>query len=206
LGWWYALKRVVGLTGGIGSGKSTVADLFRALGVHIVDTDAIAHQLSAPGGPGAAAVGALFGRDYLTDSGAIDRPRLRQLVFHHAEAKRQLDDALHPLIRDAATQAIAATPASAPYTLLVVPLLFETNAYQHLLYKTLVVDVAEDTQIARVMKRNGFTEDEVRAIMSHQLSRAERNARADNIITNDGEPGELLQPIQKLHELYLRPS
>lgn len=196
--------RIVGLTGGIGSGKSTVARLFTELGVPLVDTDAIAHALSAPGQAGAQAVGSLFGADYLDASGAIDRPRLRQRVFQDPTARQTLERAMHPLIRQAAVAALAALPPSTPYCLLAVPLLFETGAYADLIDQAWVVDCPEATQIARVMARSQLSEAEVRAIMANQLSRAERLAKADIVIENNDEVSQLTERVEELHRKYMQ--
>ncbi|GAB3268944.1 dephospho-CoA kinase [Chitinimonas naiadis] len=198
--------RVVGLTGGIGSGKSTVATAFQALGVPLVDTDAIAHALSQPGQPGAAAVAALFGQDFLTEEGAIDRPRLRGKIFGDAEAKRKLEAALHPLIRLGVQAALAAIPPQTTYCLLAVPLLFETGAYQDIIDQAWVVDCAEATQIARVMSRSQLTEAEVRAIMANQVDRMTRLSHADAVIENEGDLLQLTERVKELHRKYMQAS
>lgn len=191
----------VGLTGGIGSGKSSAADEFAALGAALVDSDAIAHELTRPGGTAIAALRAEFGAEYITAEGALDRARMRTLVFGDAAAKRRLEGLLHPLIRQQTTARVAA--ARGPYVLLVVPLLLETGAYRELVQRVLVVDCSEATQIARTMARSGLTESEVRAIMSAQLPRAERVALADDVITNEGDRAALRDQVRTLHERYL---
>jgi dephospho-CoA kinase len=191
----------VGLTGGIGSGKSSAADEFAELGIALVDSDAIAHELTRPGGSAITALRAEFGAEYITAHGALDRPRMRGLVFEDAGAKRRLEGVLHPLIRQETTARVAA--ARAPYVVLVVPLLLETGAYRELVQRVLVVDCSEATQIARTMARSGLTESEVRAIMAAQLPRAERVARADDVITNDGDRAALREQVRALHERYL---
>jgi dephospho-CoA kinase len=191
----------VGLTGGIGSGKSSAADEFAALGAALVDSDAIAHELTRPGGSAIAALRAEFGAEYITAEGALDRARMRTLVFGDAAAKRRLEGLLHPLIRQQTTAHVAA--AHGPYVVLVVPLLLETGAYRELVQRVLVVDCSEDTQIARTMARSGLTESEVRAIMTAQLPRAERVALADDVITNEGDRAALREQVRALHERYL---
>jgi dephospho-CoA kinase len=191
----------VGLTGGIGSGKSSAADEFAALGAALVDSDAIAHELTRPGGTAIAALRAEFGAEYITAEGALDRARMRTLVFGDAAAKRRLEGLLHPLIRQQTAARVAA--ARGPYVLLVVPLLLETGAYRELVQRVLVVDCSEATQIARTMARSGLTENEVRAIMSAQLRRAERVALADDVITNEGDRAALRDQVRTLHERYL---
>jgi len=191
----------VGLTGGIGSGKSSAADEFAALGAALVDSDAIAHEITRPGGRAIAGLRAEFGPEYITADGALDRARMRALVFGDAAAKRRLEGVLHPLIRQETIARVAA--ARAPYVVLVVPLLLETGAYRHLVQRVLVVDCSEATQIARTMARSGLTENEVRAIMAAQLPRAERVALADDLITNEGDRSALRDQVRALHERYL---
>ncbi|MDE2310514.1 MAG: dephospho-CoA kinase [Betaproteobacteria bacterium] len=196
----------IGLTGGIGSGKSTVAALFRECGVTVIDSDAISHQLTQPGGGAIAAIRAAFGEGYIDASGALDRPLMRQLVFSDPAAKRRLEGILHPLIR---AQMLAQTWAAnmghagvSPYLLVVVPLLFEAG-YHQLVQRTLVVDCAEATQVARAMRRSGLGEQEVRAIMAQQIARTERLRRADDIIQNDCDMEALRQQVERLHQRYL---
>ncbi|GLR14118.1 dephospho-CoA kinase [Chitinimonas prasina] len=196
--------RVIGLTGGIGSGKSAVAQAFQALGVPLVDTDEIAHRLSQPGQAGAACVAQLFGSDYLTPDGAIDRPRLRHAIFSNPQAKANLEATFHPLIRQTALADLASLPTTTPYCLLAVPLLFETGAYASTISRALVVDVPEAMQISRVMQRSQLSETEVRAIMAGQMSRSERLARADDVITNDGDLAQLADKVKVLHKKYLQ--
>ncbi len=191
----------VGLTGGIGSGKSKAADEFAALGAAVVDTDAIAHELTRPGGEAIPALAAAFGREYITEEGALDRPRMRRLVFGNDAEKRRLEGILHPLIRRETTSRVDG--AKAPYVVVVVPLLLETGAYRDFVQRVLVVDCSEATQIARTMARSALTEAEVRAIMAAQLPRAERLARADDVISNDGDLGVLRVQVRALHERYL---
>ncbi|MBI5436338.1 MAG: dephospho-CoA kinase [Nitrosomonadales bacterium] len=197
----------IGLTGGIGSGKSTVAALFRDCGVTVIDSDVISHQLTQSGGGAIAAIRAAFGDVYIDASGALDRQRMRQLVFSAPAAKQRLEGILHPLIRArmlALAQASNTDHAGAsPYLLLVVPLLFETQNYRELVQRTLVVDCAEAVQVARAMRRSGLGEPEVRAIMAQQIARAERLRRADDIIQNDGDMEALRQQVERLHQRYL---
>jgi len=199
-------RLVVGLTGGIGSGKSTVAALFAESGVTIIDSDAISHSLTQPGGAAIEPVRAAFGDDYIDAGGALDRSHMRQLVFSDTAAKQRLQAILHPLIRvQMLAQAEAASGVS-PYLLLVIPLLFETGNYLELVQRTLAVDCAEATQIARAMQRSGLTEQEVRAIMAQQISRAERLRRADDIIHNDAGRDVLRLQVANLHQRYIAVS
>jgi len=182
---------VVGLTGGIGSGKSAVADAFAALGAEVTDTDRLAHAVTAPGEPGHAGVVRAFGTAYVLPDGKLDRAKLRECVFADAAARALLEGILHPLIRAAAAREVAAW--TSPYGLLVVPLLFERGGHKGLVQRVLVVDCPEDVQLQRVMARSGLTEAAVRAIMAAQLPRAERLARADDVLDNGG-PIEAIAP------------
>ncbi|MCX7627971.1 MAG: dephospho-CoA kinase [Methylophilaceae bacterium] len=195
---------VVGLTGGIGSGKSTVASLFAELGVAVTDTDAIAHQLTAPGQPALQAIAQTFGSHYLAPDGTLDRAALRRRVFSDPAAKRTLEALLHPLIRAAVVEVIAHPLAGAPYRMIVVPLLFESRGYTALCQRTLVVDCPEALQIQRAMARSGLSEAEVRAIMATQLPRAQRIALADDVIVNDADLATLAEKVRLLHHDYLR--
>jgi len=192
---------VIALTGGIGSGKSTVAAILGELGAGIIDTDAIAHRLTAPGQPGARAIGAQFGADYLRADGALDRDRMRQLVFSDPAAKQKLEAILHPMIRAEVNAAVHATQA--PYVVIVVPLLIETGAYRDLARRILVVDCSEELQLARVIQRSGLTADAAQAIMASQVSRAERLGHADDVVRNETDLAELRAGVIALHRRYL---
>ena len=190
----------IGLTGGIGSGKSAVADAFAARGVDITDTDRLAHALTAPGQPGHTLVLEAFGALYLQPDGTLDRARLRDHVFGDAAARVRLEAILHPLIRAAAAREVAGWRG--PYGLLVVPLLFERPGNQSLVRRVLVVDCPEDVQVQRVMARSGLTAAAVRAIMATQLPRAERLARADDVLDNAGPREALLPQVAQLDRRY----
>ncbi len=191
----------VGLTGGIGSGKSTVAALFADCGAIVIDSDAISHRLTQPGGAAIAAIRAAFGDGCIDTDGALDRAHMRQRVFSDPAARVQLEAILHPLIR---VQMLAqAETSTAPYLLLVVPLLFEAAGYLGLVQRTLVVDCTEALQVARAMQRSGLDEQTVRAIMATQMPRAERLRRADDIIQNNDSPDTLHQQVEQLHRRYL---
>lgn len=191
---------VIGLTGGIGSGKSTVAEGFAALGVPVIDADLIAREVVEPGQPGLAAVVRAFGAGILGAGGRLDRKRLRERVFAEPAERRRLEALLHPLIRAEMRRRIAA--CTAPYCLLVVPLLLE-GGQSDLVQRILVVDVPEALQVERVLQRDGDTPERVRAILSAQMPRDERLARADDIIANDRELTDLYAEIRRLHRYYL---
>jgi len=191
----------VGLTGGIGSGKSTVADCFAALGVPVIDTDVIARDLTAPGGAALEAIRAAFGETVMQADGALDRAALRRRVFADTTARHQLEVILHPRIRQVVGQMLATL--TAPYALIVIPLLVETGGYLDVLNRVLVVDCPEEVQIARVMARNGLTQDEVNAILAAQAGRADRLAAADDVIVNTGMPAALRAEVATLHQRYL---
>ena len=191
----------VGLTGGIGCGKSTVSDLFAELGATIIDTDLIAHSLSAAHGAAMPAILAEFGPDFVTPDGALDRARMRTLVFSDASARARLEAILHPRIRDATAEAAAI--ASGPYVIYVVPLLIESGAWRERVSRVLAIDCSEDTQVARVMARSNLSAEAVRAIMAAQISRQGRLAAADDVIDNDGGVDALRPQVERLHEQYL---
>jgi dephospho-CoA kinase len=191
----------VGLTGGIGSGKSTVASIFGELGVLVIDADRLAHELTAPGGAAIEAIRAAFGPDYLDSHGALDRARMREKVFADPAAKSRLESILHPMIR-AETERRAAR-ATSLYVILMIPLLVETGEPRARCDRVLVVDCPESTQIERVMARSGLAREAVEAIMSAQVSRTERLRYADDVIDNGG-PAEALRPqVEELHARYL---
>jgi len=191
---------IVGLTGGIGSGKSTVADCFAAHGIRVVDTDAIAHELTGPGGAAMPALMVAFGSGILRPDGGLDRPAMRRLAFADPAARGRLEGILHPLIREvSAARCLAADSA---YVILAVPLLVESGTYRERCDRVLVVDCDEAVQVARVMARSGLPEAEVRAIMAAQASRAERLAAADDVLRNDGGMGDLENRVAELHRLY----
>lgn len=193
---------IIGLTGGIGSGKTTVANAFAAKGAALVDTDHIARQLTSTGGAALPAIRAAFGEDVIDVSGALDRAAMRQRVFTDASTKARLEGILHPMIRAACAEALA--QFDAPYALLVVPLLVETGHYLPWCERVLVVDCDEETQIRRVMQRSGLARDEVCRIMASQCSRSARLAAADDLIDNGGPPENLAPQVNMLHERYVR--
>ena len=192
---------VVGLTGGIGSGKSAAADEFGKLGAAVVDTDVIAHELTGKGGAALAGIERVFGKDFISGD-SLDRKRMRDHVFADPAAKRALEGLLHPMIREESARRIAA--ARAPYVVHVVPLLVESPDYRRRVDRVLVVDAPEETQVARVRERSRLPEEEVRAIMRTQVSRAERLAAADDVIDNRGSRDALRNQVAALHQKYLQ--
>jgi dephospho-CoA kinase len=196
------MSLVVGLTGGIGSGKSAAADEFARLGATVVDTDAIAHDLTGPGGAAVPEVLRLFGEAFVDASGAMDRKRMRDLVFTDAEEKRRLEALLHPMIRAESARRIASSTGA--YALLVVPLLIESAGYRERVGRVLVVDCPEAIQMTRVRQRSGLPEEEIRRIMVSQVQREKRLAAADDVIDNSGPISALQQQVRKLHENYLK--
>jgi dephospho-CoA kinase len=198
------MQLVVGLTGGIGSGKSAAADEFARLGAAVVDTDAIAHELTAPGGAAIGEVRRRFGPGFIDAAGAMDRKRMRELVFADPGAKHRLEAILHPMIRTESQRRIAAAFAArtAPYVVLVVPLLVESAGYRERVGRVLVVDCPEDLQVARVRQRSGLSEDAVRRIIASQIQRESRLGAADDVIDNSGTIAALQQQVRELHEKY----
>jgi dephospho-CoA kinase len=191
----------IGLTGGIGCGKTTVADQFAARGASVIDTDQIAHALTAPNGAAMPALIEEFGADYATPDGALDRAKMRALVFADPGARTRLEAILHPRIREAT--AAAALLANGPYVIFVVPLLIESGTWRERVTRVLAIDCPEEVQVARVMARNGLPESQVRAIMAAQVTRAERQAAADDIILNDDGLDALLPQVERLHAFYI---
>jgi dephospho-CoA kinase len=192
---------VVGLTGGIGSGKSAAADEFARLGAAVVDTDAIAHELTAAGGPALPEIARIFGQDFVRD-GKMDRQRMREHVFSDPAAKKALEGLLHPLIRAESSRRIAA--AAGPYVVHVVPLLVESPDYRRRVDRVLVVDAPEETQVARVRSRSQLSEELVRAFIRAQAPRAARLAAADDVIDNGGPRDALRKQVADLHQKYLQ--
>ena len=176
--------RHIGLTGGIGSGKSTVAQFWVALGAHLIDTDALARALTLPGGAAIPLLRDQFGAEVLDTSGALDRERMRALAFADARAKRLLEEILHPLIGAEALR--LASESSSPAIVFDVPLLSETSAWRARCERIAVVDCSELTQIERVMQRSGWQAEQVRSVIAQQTPRATRRAIADAVIDNDG--------------------
>jgi len=191
----------IGLTGGIGSGKTTVAELFASRGVPVVDTDAIARELVRPGQPALREIVARFGTDVLNDSGHLDRARLRRRVFADATERKALESILHPRIRATVTERVAVLDS--PYCIIVVPLLVESGYEEKMVDRVLVVDCREDQQISRVAARSQLSERQIRDIIEAQATRAERLQHADDVIVNDRDVASLEAEVANLHARYL---
>ncbi|HKU87382.1 MAG TPA: dephospho-CoA kinase [Casimicrobiaceae bacterium] len=197
-----ATPYLVGLTGGIGSGKSAVAAAFATRGADVLDADDVAHAISRRGEPGHRAVVDALGESFLTDSGELDRAALRRRAFDDATFRRDLEQLLHPLIALRIDEAIAGLRG--PYGVLVVPLLLERGGLRKRVARILVVDCSEQEQVRRVQLRSGLTADEVRRIMATQLPRAERLAQADDVVDNSGPPEALAPQVERLDRRYRR--
>ncbi len=192
----------IGLTGGIASGKSAVAELFASLGATIIDTDIIAREVVAPGQPGLAEIVAVFGPDILQADETLDRAALRQLVFAEPALKQRLESILHPLIHAATLAEADATLSTSVYQMFVIPLLTETD-FIDLIDRVLVVDCPTEVQRARLMARDNESEKSADAIINTQTNRKDRLAIADDIINNDSDLAELEPAVQALHQQYL---
>ena len=190
----------VALTGGIGSGKSTVSALFADLGVPIIDADEVSHALTSRHGAALPEIAAAFGDVLIDADGNLDRGELRHLVFNDPNARKRLEGILHPPIR--AEMQARRTNAVGPYATLAIPLLFETGQ-RNLADRVLVIDVPESTQIERVKARNGLDEQQIRRIMASQVRRTERLAGADDVIDNNGTLADLVPQVARLHSRYL---
>jgi len=193
---------LIGLTGGIGSGKSTVAILFKECGVTVVDSDEISHQLTRAGGEAIAPIRAEFGDEFIDAGEALDRVKMRHVAFSDADSRARLEAILHPMIHEKMLEQIQVNSAQ-DYLLLVIPLLLEADNYRVLVQRILVVDCEEETQLARTMRRSGMIEQEVRAIMAGQIAREERLKCADDTIRNDSDMDSLRLQVKQLHRKYL---
>lgn len=192
----------VGVTGGLGAGKTTVAQLFAQRGVPVVDADEISHALTAQNGAAIPAIREAFGEAVFQPDGSLDRKALRARILADDSARQQLEGILHPLIRRGIEHGLA--QAQTPYALVVIPLLVETGAYDGMLDRILVVDCSEETQVQRALARGGWSEAEIRAMLARQASRDARLSRADDVIDAGGEQGALSGQVAALHEKYLK--
>jgi dephospho-CoA kinase len=195
---------VVGLTGGIGSGKSAAAEEFARLGATVVDTDAIAHELTRAGGSAIPEVERIFGKDVIGETGAMDRKKMRDRIFADPVARKALEALLHPLIREESRRLIAA--AQGPYVIHVVPLLIESADYRARVDRVLVIDCPEELQVQRVRARSRLSDAEVRAVIASQATRAQRLAAAHDVIDNRGTIDALRKQIAGFHHKYLEYS
>jgi len=199
----YTEHMVIGLTGGIGSGKSSAADLFAKLGVRIIDTDEISHALSKPPSPALNEITKCFGAEFLCSDGTLNRTLMREFVFSDPLARKKLERIFHPLILEQTIKEID-TPTTSSYTIIVVPLLFESRSFLELTRYKVVVDCSEELQIARVITRSRLSRQEVIAIMATQTGRQERLRQADDIILNSGTFDQLKEQVAHLHQRYLQ--
>jgi len=195
------MSRCIALTGGIGCGKTTVAEIFATLGVGIVDTDAISHQLTQANGLAIPKIKAALGDTYINPDGALDRTRVRKLIFSDPSKKKILEQILHPLILNQAMSQLQQFDRT-PYNLIVVPLLVENLAFQQLADRILTVDCSEEAQIDRVTRRNYMSVSEVQSILRQQSSRTERLNIADDVINNDDDMISLSKQVEMLHQRY----
>ena len=190
----------IGLTGGIGSGKTTVADMFANHGAPVIDADDIARALVAPYQPAYDEIIEAFGRDIVDGDGNIDRDKLRRLVFDDTQRRRELEAILHPRVRTEIHH--QSVELDAPYCIIVIPLLIEADQLD-LVERVLVVDLNEEKQVRRVGARSGFSEAEVRKIIAAQIERSERRRHADDVIENNADMASLEAQVEKLHRRYL---
>lgn len=191
---------VIGLTGGIGSGKTMATDHFARLGITVVDADLASRVIVEPGKPALEEIAAHFGRDVLQPDGTLNRARLREIVFADPEARKTLERITHPRIAKEIARQLAAS--TSPYTILVSPLLFESSQHRYA-RRTLLIDVPEELQRNRAVSRDGVSAEQIEAIMAVQMSREQRRTLADDVILNDGQPEHLYAAIEALHARYL---
>lgn len=192
---------IIGLTGGIGCGKTSASTMFASLGIDIIDTDIIARELTQSNGAAINAIRKVFGDAYITADGALDRNQMRLLIFSDSSSRQKLEKILHPFILNEATRRAKLT--SPPYAIMVIPLLFETNDYDRIIQRSLVIDCDEKNQIRRTMKRSKLNEQEVRAIMATQISRQQRLQKADDVIVNNNHLSDLQKQINEHHRKYI---
>ena len=195
-----AKKIIVGLTGGIGSGKSAAAEIFRACGIEVIDADTLAREVVEPGQPALSDITAHFGSDILTAQGHLDRPALRKIVFSNPAHKSWLENLLHPLIAELLQRRLNATKS--PYAILESPLLLETEQYK-LVDRVLVIDVNQKVQVDRSVRRDGSDEETIKSIIASQIDRAERIQYADDLVSNEEGLEQLREKIEALHSKYL---
>ena len=196
---------LIGLTGGIGSGKTAVSDILAQLGAGVIDTDLIAHRITAPGGCAIPPIQTYFGADFIDSNGALDRSKMRSLVFQNLDAKKALEAITHPLIKQETIKlAKQLAEDGFPYLVFVVPLLVESGNWKGQIDHLVVVDCPEELQIERVMQRSNLSRAEIMGILQAQATRQERLAVADTVIENQGKLAELHQSVEQLHQKILR--
>jgi dephospho-CoA kinase len=194
----------VALSGGIASGKTSVSDQFQSLGVPVIDADLLSREAVAVGTPGLGSICRRFGADIIDESGALDRKKLRQIVFNNSEARADLESIVHPEVRRLTTEALQRfEDDNAPYCVVVIPLLVETAQQDHYDH-VIIVDVGEETQIRRVMQRDGSTEQQARKILESQAKRSQRLAIADTVIDNSGSVESLATQVDTIHQTLLQ--
>lgn len=192
---------ILGITGGIGSGKSAATQWFESQGISVVDADVVAREVVEPGQPALQAIQQAFGDWVLLEDGNLDRRALREHIFQFPQARQTLEKITHPAIRQSIIQQLQ--QAESPYVILVSPLLFETNQHQ-LTHHTLLVDADEQTQLQRASQRDGQSEEQIRKIIAAQMSRAQKQQLANDIVVNDGLLEHLHQQLKPLHLSYLQ--
>lgn len=197
-----SLPTIVGLTGGIGSGKTAVSDRLKALGADVIDTDVIAHQITSPEGAAIPQIKSTFGPESINDDGSMNRVYMRELIFKRPEARATLESILHPMIRQAAIRQLKLS--NAPYCVLVVPLLTEKGGWREIMSDVVVVDCEESTQVERVSKRNAWPISQIKAVIASQASRQERLSIATHVIENSGDLKELLEKVDALHKILIK--
>lgn len=194
------MKLIIGLTGGIGSGKSAASRWFENQGIVVVDADIVAREIVDIGQPALAEIAKIFGEDILLNDGALNRKALREIVFQSSDARQQLEAITHPAIRTSIIQQLNA--AHSPYVILVSPLLFETNQHE-LTTRNLLIDASVELQIARATQRDGQNIEQIEKIIAAQMPREQKQQRADDIVLNDGQLAHLYASLRILHEKYL---
>ena len=192
---------IIGLTGGVASGKSTAAALFKSCGAGYIDADSVSHGLTGPNGKALPAITDVFGASFLTEDG-LDRKRMRELVFRNTEERKKLEAILHPLIHEELQRKIAEV-TNAPYVILEAALLVEKEAWRRLTDRVLLIDVSESMQLSRMMEMRGLSEEIARGILASQSSRELRLRYADDVISNSGSLDDLRKEVFLLHEKYL---
>ena len=195
------MSLIIGLTGGIGSGKTSATKFFAAEGIAIIDADTIAHELTGAQGDAIPNIKKYFGVDFITKNGKLDRKKMKNRIFSDINSRKKLEEILHPLIQAEIMHRIET--ASSPYIIVVAPLLLETGDYCETVTRILVVDCNEECQISRTVSRDGLSKEDVRTIMATQKPRQERLNQADDVIVNDTDISSLQEKVKLQHNIYL---